>query len=568
MATKIPQAQRDQRNIIAKIERIIEEMKLPLEKSGSGTQVFTIKWPTAPARAQGYPIFLEKLDTQTYSRQRKKINYELKYKTKTSSLKSPYIELPQFPKSKMKKLWIQFKYTTRGASFSDSYKTEMGESLVAWKLAYLLNGGTEKLTEESLRIGSDDYNEFNSKIGNHVSSWNNQRLMQDCIVWFSIDPKWQRSINATAAILKKNITFRTVGAWRIERPDSLPKTINPYDIYNKSSSKLRMTPNNDKWNPGDIWFMNKDGENQLTAYSRDFSNQKDAMDSLNDLNDLNGMLIHQYNLHNIVGMSLKKVGDVDNGYNVQFKLVNSKNYFDEEVELDTSKANKGIELKSSNQDISFFLKIRKVERDPKTENVTKRYPWYNANNTFLKLKTKAGGYRLELNIKGTEARHGSIGTKGYQSIIWETDRTGVNNLRSVQKEYPDLQFGRNATDQFLSFDITSNTTPSLMGLVNGYMEEIFNYVNDDSHVFEMQSKPDWMQSKVIASELGYVVKSTGRKETINSIVENLYRIAASSGMVYGTTSEIKKILKENDPKLSGVGEREIVMNSSIHAKVY
>ena len=107
-----------------------------------------------------------------------------------------------------------------------------------------------------------------------------------------------------------------------------------------------------------------------------------------------------------------------------------------------------------------------------------------------------------------------------------------------------------------------------MGLVNGYMEELFNYVNDDSHVFEMQSKPDWMQSKVIASELGYVVKSTGRKETINSIVENLYRIAASSGMVYGTTSEIKKILKENDPKLSGVGEREIVMNSSIHAKVY
>ena len=207
MATKIPQAQRDQRNIIAKIEQIIEEMKLPLVKTGAGTQVFTIKWPTAPARAQGYPIFLEMLDKQTYGKQRKKINYELKYKTKTSSLKSPYIELPQFPKSKMKKLWIQFKYTTKGASFSDSYKTEMGESLVAWKLAYLLNGGTEKLTEESLRIGSDDYNDFNSKIGNHVSSWNNQRLMQDCIVWFSIDPKWQRSINATAAILKKNITI-------------------------------------------------------------------------------------------------------------------------------------------------------------------------------------------------------------------------------------------------------------------------------------------------------------------------------------------------------------------------
>ena len=107
-----------------------------------------------------------------------------------------------------------------------------------------------------------------------------------------------------------------------------------------------------------------------------------------------------------------------------------------------------------------------------------------------------------------------------------------------------------------------------MGLVNGYMEEIFNYVNDDTHVFEMQSKPDWMQSKVIASELGYVIKSTGNSHTINAIVENLYRIAASSGMVYGTTSEVREILRENDPQLSGIGERQIVMNSSIHAKVY
>ena len=560
--------QSDQANILFEVKKIITDMKLEFKEKGKGTLVYTVKWPTAPARAQGYPKFLEKLSSVKYGNNNKSIDYQMMFKTKTSSLKSPYIELPQFPKAVRKKLWIEFKYSTKGASFSDSYKTLMGESLVAWKLAYLLNGGTNDLTQDSLVIGSDDYNDFNSKIGNHVSSWNNQRLMQDCIVWFSIDPKWQRSINSTAAVLKKNITFKTTGAWRIERPDSLPKEINPYDIYNKASSKLRMTPNNDKWNPGDIWFMNKDGENKLSEYSRDFSSQKDAMDSLNDLNDLNGMLIHQYNLHNIIGMSLKKIGDGDNGYNVQFKLVNSKNYFDEEVELDTSKANNGIELKSSNQDISFFLKIRKVERDPKTENITKRYPWYNANNTYLKLKTKAGGYRLELNIKGTEARHGSIGTKGYQSIIWETDRTGVEKLKKVQSEYSNLTFGRNSTDQFLSFDITSRQTPALMDLVNSYMGDVYNYVNDDSHVFEMQSKPDWMQSKVIASELGYVVKSTGRKETINSIVENLYRIAASSGMVYGTTSEIKKILKENDPKLSGVGEREIVMNSSIHAKVY
>ena len=107
-----------------------------------------------------------------------------------------------------------------------------------------------------------------------------------------------------------------------------------------------------------------------------------------------------------------------------------------------------------------------------------------------------------------------------------------------------------------------------MTLVNSYMGEIYNYVNGSQHVFEQQDNPDWMQSKVIASELGYVVKSTGNSRTINAIVENLYRIAASSGMVYGTTSEVRQILRENDPQLSGLGERQIVMNSSIHAKVY
>ena len=137
-----------------------------------------------------------------------------------------------------------------------------------------------------------------------------------------------------------------------------------------------------------------------------------------------------------------------------------------------------------------------------------------------------------------------------------------------RSEYPDLTFGRNQTDEFLSFDITSRQTPALMTLVNSYMGEIYNYVNGSQHVFEQQDNPDWMQSKVIASELGYVVKSTGNSRTINAIVENLYRIAASSGMVYGTTSEVRQILRENDPQLSGLGERQIVMNSSIHAKVY
>jgi hypothetical protein len=77
-----------------------------------------------------------------------------------------------------------------------------------------------------------------------------------------------------------------------------------------------------------------------------------------------------------------------------------------------------------------------------------------------------------------------------------------------------------------------------------------------------------LQSKVVASELGYVIKASGNKKRLDAICENLYRVAASRGTVYGTTAEVKKIISKKDPTLSGLGQREIVMNSSIHAKVY
>jgi len=547
--------QADHANKVYKIEKAIRSFPVELEISGKTTKKYLIKWATAVKRAdvdEGYPALLKKLDGL-------KINYT---KTSGGSVDDILIDLPLVPKL-ASKIRLVFKFKTKGVAFSDAYMTKMGESLVAWKLAYLINGGNSDLTSETLTPGTDSYKDFNSKIGNHVSTWNDTKLMDDCRTFFAIDPNWQKSINASAKVLIDNVTFKKTGSWIIERPDDLPAQHDPYDVYQKSAAKLTMKPNNDKWNPGDIWFINATGKSKLSEYKRDFSGLKTSSDSLNALNEFNGMLIEEFNNGNIVGMSLKKLGDISAGYSVKYKVINATNYFDEEVMLHPSK---GFVLSPSNQDIQIYLKLRKVVRDPKTERITKRYSFY-PQETYLKLKTAAGGYRIELYISGTEARHGSLGTKAYMSTIYNTDKTGVTKLNKLRESYPDLKFGKNQTDQFLSFEITKDKDPSLLNLINSYLSEVYNYVNGTSHVFEREDLK-WLQSKVVASELGYVIKGTGNKKRMDVICENLYRVAASRGVVYGTTAEINKILSKKDPALSGLGQREIVMNSSIHAKVY
>jgi hypothetical protein len=266
-------------------------------------------------------------------------------------------------------------------------------------------------------------------------------------------------------------------------------------------------------------------------------------------------------------MSLKKLGDVAGGYNVRTKIVNEKNYFDEEVKFDK------FILGKNNQDIQIYMKVRKVERDPKTERITKRYPFYS-DEMYLKMKTKSGGYRLELNITGTEARHGSLGQEAYQTAIRKTDRGGIDELGEVRKKevYKDLKFGNSSGEKWISYEITKNANENEYLKINSYLTEIFNYVNGSNNVSFNESDMDWIQSKIVASEIGYSIKGTGNKLRMDMICENLYRIASSRGMVYGTSSQVEKVLRNSkqgkDKQLTGLGGREIIMNASIHAKVF
>jgi hypothetical protein len=184
------------------------------------------------------------------------------------------------------------------------------------------------------------------------------------------------------------------------------------------------------------------------------------------------------------------------------------------------------------------MKVRKVERDPKTERVTKRYPFYR-DEIYLKMKTKSGGYRLELNITGTEARHGSLGQEAYQTAIHRTDHGGIAKLNKVRQKdvYSNLKFG-GTNEKWISYEITKNANENEYLKINAYLTELFNYVNGTNNVTFNESNMEWVQSKIVASEIGYGIKATGNKLRMDMICENLYRIASSRGMIYGTSSQV------------------------------
>ena len=83
-------------------------------------------------------------------------------------------------------------------------------------------------------------------------------------------------------------------------------------------------------------------------------------------------------------------------------------------------------------------------------------------------------------------------------------------------------------------------------------------------IYSMLSKLTSNYTKTIV----FAVKAVENKKRMDIICENLYRIAASKGITYGSTAQVKEIISKKEPLLTGIGARNIVMNSSIHAKVY
>ena len=551
----------------------------------SSKLTYTLRWPNRHARVDpdtGYLEFFEKLKTEL-NLDISKLKIVSGSKTEVCEITLPPLTMKVDKQKAIKTVNLRFKFDGTALALTNN-DTRIQESIHAWYLTYLLKGGQRELTIPCLTEGKPEYIEFNRLINGKVSTWNEATLMSDARVFLAEKAVWRHSINQACHILKDKIDFNDSSSWIIDRPDDIPASNNPYDVYGGLKGRLSFSPENDKWNPGDIWFLNQTGKSNMSQYKRDFSNVNTPTAALTALNEFNGFLIKEYEDGNIIGISLKKMGLYDNGYTPHFDVVNQKNYFDEEVQFDERK---GIVLSENNMDVQIYIKIRRVVRDPETEEITSIDGTWYTPEIFMKLKTESGGFRIELYIQGTEARHGSLGTKSYQKAIYKTDTQGIENLLEVRKEpaydtVKDHLKGVNDREEWIAFKVVRNTDSENYDVLRQYLTQIYNYVNGPTSRTEFTAanadvESGYLQTKIVASELGYAIKGVENKKRIDVICENLYRIAASRGITYGSTQQVQarigqeqrgKSRKGKEVILSGLGARDIVMNSSIHAKVY
>ncbi len=556
------------------------------KKESSTSLTYTLRWPNRHGRVDpdtGYLEFFEKLKSEL-NLDISKLKIVSGSKTEVCVITLPPVSMKvDKVRALIKTVNLRFKFDGTALALTNN-DTRIQESVHAWYLTYLLMGGTRELTIPCLTDGRPEYDEFNRLISGKVSTWNEATLMSDARVFLAEKAVWRHSINQACHILKEKIDFNNSSSWIIDRPDDIPASNNPYDVYGGLKGRLSFSPENDKWNPGDIWFLNQTGKNNMSQYKRDFSNVNTPTEALTALNEFNGFLIKEYEDGNIIGISLKKMGLYENGYTPHFDVVNMKNYFDEEVQFDERK---GIVLAENNMDVQIYIKIRRVVRDPETEEITSIDGTWYTPEIFMKLKTESGGFRIELYIQGTEARHGSLGTKSYQKAIYKTDTQGIENLLEVRKEpqyetVKDHLKGVNDREEWIAFKVVRNTEPENYDILRQYLTQIYNYVNAPTGQTEFTAanadvESGYLQTKIVASELGYAIKGVENKKRIDVICENLYRIAASRGITYGSTQQVQARIgqeqrgnsrKGKEVILSGLGAREIVMNSSIHAKVY
>lgn len=523
--------------------------------STSRSKNLILRWNTRSERNTGYKEFLKKWDSLT-----KSAGLSYNVMEKSSDSQKPISMSLTKGNNIPSKLTIRFKFKVSGNLYKlgkgDTYETKLQETLTMLVLAYKLKGGSGNFEQEMVEYGSDKFKIFKSKIGtNYVSSpdLTNEDFVNDMAAFLDDKPSWVDSINAAAALLESRCKFNKSGGWFLARPDDIDNSKNPYTVWKNMKSKLRWgNIGDDKWNPGDIWFVSGPGQNKISKEIQETNRTaKNPEQALNKLNAYNGFLIQNYNSGDIVGMSLKKFGNVKTGYTPHFEIVNEKTFFDEEVSLDK------ISLDASNQDVKLYLKVQKVNIDPKTKRRTlvKKYN----KNVWIQMKTKAGGFRLELNIQGTEARHGSLGKDAQQKIIYQTNRTGVDALRKLRKEdaFSGLKFGPDSGESFLSYDLTKQVKKDDIDKIKSYVAELYTKVTNDEIPMKYLDNMSYVENKSIACEIGYVIDNSA-KQSVNKIVQNLYRYAASKGVVVGV----------DEPVVAADGTKQTVMNSSIYAKVY
>ena len=350
-----------------------------------------------------------------------------------------------------------------------------------------------------------------------------------------------------------------------------PSDNNPYTAFLKAGTGAKP----DKWNPADIWVMNRAGRTAMKRLNRRVKSRSKI-----SLEYCNQFLAKQFTHRNIIPISLKKPQS-----SPHIEIINSNEYVTR-IALDKT-SNPTIEYTYGNKDVKINFTIETVELAKGQKASTARRNPDNINGKVvagsqkhIRLKYHVDNKKLELEYtqrgKGipsyAAAKMGNIGATNFQKIINNTAKSGVSKLNSIQKKYEDIDIKTNPFFNGRQLGVTKarnqeNVIEPHMVRIAEYVGEMWKEINGtgfDKDESSMRS-PSAIWSKARAGELGTSISAIPNDRVKKRVIQNLFEAAGSISYVTGLNQDEMALEEEvsMDPT-----PRKTNFNASVYVKVF
>ena len=363
-------------------------------------------------------------------------------------------------------------------------------------------------------------------------------------------------------------------SYLIARPSALKSDISPYTAYNNISASLKgyiglsSKVGPDKWNPADFWIFSRKGLKMIEQWnikSKRLASIKAEMYSSSYMNLVNKQLFKLYKSNDVFPVSLKK-----SGMTVKIVEVNTgKDEIEQTVEYDD------VLLAETNQDVQIFYTLKTYENKKLV----------SSKKLFAKMKTLAGGFRLELFEKGrdAQARHGSIGVGLQNYIIYNTDDSGIQVLDDIRQDYRDDDgmevIPNRGSSEWMGvnkYAKMGKDAEKLLPYVNSMMEKI-NGVDSKFKDSKFAGQGNYgmaIATKAGAGEVAVAVTKIINKHARDIVIENLHLAAGSGGIQVGASPQQMKArarylgMKEDELILvDSMKEYDALLGAGFHLKI-
>lgn len=382
---------------------------------------------------------------------------------------------------------------------------------------------------------------------------------------FLVDNQWHERL--LSQVEKFFLTHSPTGQYKLLRADNLPKEMDPYKVYEVVANDIKAKigfarpVDKDKWNPADVWFFNERARTTLIKELGNLNKKlvKKPQSSVDYLNDLNQLIFKLFEKKELYPISLK----APKGTSANITSVNEDSDIEQVIKFDK------VDLGQNNLDVK--LRFELIYRKKKTKKLIDK------KSGYLKSKTDTGGFRLEMEIPGSGARFGSLGTENYQYIIFNTDKTGVNKLireRKKSNTYSSIPDNFKAGNKQLNwlgasgYQKLSKTKGGAKNYLEGYMQSLFRKLNNAEFKISKTRAEKEILNKTIASEIAVAINGITSQLGKEATLENLYSLATSQGLRVGISKEQLVARGEKAKNIVDKNIAQTVFDSCFHIKIF